>query len=49
MRRVFSLSAGASSEKMLRFAFAELLGQSNIPRHYTEDEPVQDASYARRQ
>lgn len=30
-----------------RFAFAELAGQRNIPRHYTEDELTQDIGYAR--
>lgn len=32
-----------------RFAFADLITQRNIPRHYTEDELAQDLQYARRQ
>jgi predicted HTH domain antitoxin len=27
--------------------FAELIGQRNIPRHYSEDELKQDLDYAR--
>jgi len=32
-----------------RFAFADLVTQRNIPRHYTEDDLAQDLEYARRQ
>jgi predicted HTH domain antitoxin len=30
-----------------RLTFAELVGQRNIPRHYSEDELKQDLDYAR--
>lgn len=36
--------AGAS-----RYGFADLLGQREIPRHYTDDELSQDREYARGQ
>jgi predicted HTH domain antitoxin len=32
-----------------RFAFAEIVSQRNIPRHYAEDELTQDLDYARGQ
>ncbi len=32
-----------------RFAFAEFLGQREIPRHYGEDDLAQDLGYARGQ
>ncbi len=32
-----------------RFAFAEIVGQRNIPRHYGDDNLAQDLDYARRQ
>jgi predicted HTH domain antitoxin len=32
-----------------RLAFAEIVFQCNIPRHYTEDELAQDLDYARGQ
>jgi len=35
--------AGAS-----RYAFAELIGDRNIPRHYTADDLAQDLAYVRR-
>jgi predicted HTH domain antitoxin len=45
------LSFGKASElaELSRFAFAELIAQRNIPRHYAEDELMQDISYARGQ
>jgi predicted HTH domain antitoxin len=45
------LSFGKASElaEMSRFAFAELVAQRDIPRHYTEEELMQDISYARGQ
>lgn len=45
------LPFGKASELSGRssFAFAELIDQRNIPRHYTEDELTQDIGYARRQ
>jgi predicted HTH domain antitoxin len=36
--------AGAS-----RFAFAEIIGQRNVPRHYGHDDLAQDLDYARGQ
>ena len=43
------LPFGKASElaELSRFAFADLLAQRNIPRHYTEDELTQDIGYAR--
>jgi len=45
------LRFGKASElaEISRFAFADLVEQRNIPRHYTEDELTQDIGYARRQ
>ena len=45
------LPFGKASElaEISRFAFADLIEQRNIPRHYTEDELTQDIGYARRQ
>ena len=45
------LSFGKASElaEVSRIAFADLLSQRNIPRHYTEEELTQDLAYARRQ
>jgi predicted HTH domain antitoxin len=45
------LSFGKASElaELTRFAFAELVTQRGIPRHYTEDELTQDLDYAGRQ
>ena len=43
------LPFGKASElaELSRYAFADLLVQRNIPRHYTEDELTQDIGYAR--
>lgn len=45
------LSFGKASElvEASRAAFADLLNQRNIPRHYTEEDLAQDLAYARRQ
>jgi len=45
------LSFGKASElaEMSRYAFAELVAQREIPRHYTEDELTEDRNHARRQ
>ncbi len=45
------LSFGKASEfaETSRFAFAELLAQRDIPRHYSEDGLTQDLDYARSQ
>ncbi len=45
------LSFGKASElaELSRFAFADFIAQRNIPRHYTEDELLQDISYGRGQ
>ncbi len=32
-----------------RYGFADLIGQREIPRHYTDDELTQDLEYARGQ
>lgn len=45
------LSFGKASElaEISRSAFADLLSQRNIQRHYTDEELAQDLTYARRQ
>ncbi len=45
------LPFGKASElaELSRFAFADLVSQRNIPRHYTEEDLAQDLDYARRQ
>ena len=45
------LPFGKASElaELSRFAFADLVEQRNISRHYTEDELTQDIGYARGQ
>lgn len=45
------LSFGKASElaESSRSAFAEIVSQRNITRHYTEDELAQDLDYARGQ
>jgi len=45
------LPFGKASElaELSRFAFADLITQRNIPRHYSEDELTQDIGYARGQ
>lgn len=45
------LPFGKASELagLSRFAFADLVTQRDIPRHYTEDDLAQDLDYARRQ
>ena len=42
------LPFGKASElaEMSRFAFAALIEERNIPRHYTDDELAQDSDYA---
>lgn len=45
------LPFGKASElaELSRLAFADLITQRNIPRHYSEDELTQDIGYARGQ
>jgi len=45
------LSFGKASElaELSRFDFADLVAQRNIPRHYTEENLMQDINYARGQ
>lgn len=45
------LSFGKASElaELYRFAFADLIAQRNIPRHYTEEDLMQDIDYGRGQ
>jgi predicted HTH domain antitoxin len=45
------LPFGKASELagLSRLAFAEFIGQRNIPRHYTDDDLTQDLGYARGQ
>lgn len=45
------LSFGKASElaETSRFAFGDLVARRNIPRHYDDDDVVQDLEYARGQ
>ncbi len=45
------LPFGKASElaELSRFAFADLVSQRNIPRHYTEEDLARDLDYALRQ
>ena len=45
------LSFGKATELagLSRYAFADLIGERNIPRHYTDDDLARDLDYARGQ
>ena len=45
-----ALSMGKAAElaRCSRMAFSEILGRRDVPRHYGEDELMQDLKYARR-
>ena len=46
---ILAFAKASELADMSRYAFAELTEQRNIPRHYTEDELIQDTGYAGRQ
>ena len=46
-RQILSLGKAAELAGASRFHFAELLGRRGVSRHYTEEDLVQDLSYAR--
>ena len=46
-QRALSLGKAAELAEMNRSSFGELVGKRGVPRHYTDDELAQDASYAR--
>jgi predicted HTH domain antitoxin len=48
-RGILSFGKARELAEISRFAFADLIAQREIPRHYTEDELTQDLDYARRQ
>jgi predicted HTH domain antitoxin len=45
---ILPFGKGSDLASLSRFAFAELIGHRNIPRHYTDD-LAQDLGYARGQ
>ncbi len=44
---ILPFGKAAELAEVSRFAFADLVTQRNIPRHYTEDDVAQDLEYAR--
>ena len=46
---ILSFGKAAELANASRYAFAELIGERDIPRHYTTDDLAQDLVYARRQ
>lgn len=46
---ILSFGKAAELANASRYAFAELIGERDIPRHYTADDLAQDLAYARRQ
>ncbi len=46
---ILSFGKAAELAELTRFAFADLSGGRNIPRHYTELDLAQDLDYARGQ
>ena len=46
---ILSFGKAAELANASRYSFAELIGERNIPRHYTLDDLAQDLAYARRQ
>ncbi len=46
---ILSFGKAAELAEVSRYAFAELAGERNIPRHYTEHDLAQDLDYARGQ
>ena len=46
-RQALSLGKARALAQMTRWAFEELLGQRNIPRHYSEEDLQEDIHYAK--
>ena len=46
---ILSFGKAAELAELTRFAFADLTGERNIPRHYTEQDLAQDLDFARGQ
>lgn len=46
-RGILSLGKARALARMDRWAYEELLGQRKIPRHYTEEDVLDDIRYAR--
>ena len=46
---ILSFGKAAELAKISRYAFADLVGERNIPRHYTAVELAEDLDYARGQ
>lgn len=46
---ILSFGKAAELADVDRYAFAELVGERNVPRHYTEQDLAQDLKYARGQ
>jgi predicted HTH domain antitoxin len=44
---ILSFGKAAELAELTRFAFADLIGERNIPRHYTQQDLAQDLDYAR--
>ena len=44
---ILPFGKAAELAELSRFAFADLVAQRNIARHYTEDDVAQDLKYAR--
>jgi predicted HTH domain antitoxin len=45
---ILSFGKAAELAEMSRYAFADLIGDRGIPRHYTADDLAQDLAYVRR-
>ncbi len=48
-QRILTFGKASELAGFSRLSFAELIGQRNIPRHYTEADLKQDLDYARSQ
>lgn len=46
-RQVLSFGVARALAQMTRWEFGELLGQRQIPRHYSKDDLLEDTQYAR--
>jgi predicted HTH domain antitoxin len=46
---ILSFGKAAELAERTRYAFADLIGERNIPRHYTEHDLAKDLDYARGQ
>jgi predicted HTH domain antitoxin len=48
-QEILSFGKAAELADLSRYSFADLIGERNIPRHYTADDLAQDLNYARGQ